>query len=529
MVAYTFADPAPPPTIGPDNSFSSGPVANSGFVTDPAEPDAGTRNHSAWWTYAGIPVDGVLRIDASSSTAFAFATIWSGTALNNIVRIDGSVDSQIVEAVLYAGGTVYVRLATPDLSDIGDYVLAGSFEPGTFVPAANDNFADAALVDMGGSQYLSPPVRNRLLSTEPDEPWYGFNSTWWSYTPLTTGTATISTQESDGSNTILYVATGASIDTLVMVAQDDYGAGDPQGRALIADLPVDGGETYYIRVASNNYVPNGHYVLSVDGPDTRAFNGSITAPPATVEVEAPEPDEWGNPNLEIPPADVDVEAPEPDLITATLTLIAPADGVIQPSKAPVFTVDVSTDERNVTLQVEVSAAPDFSNSQVFRAPVPRGLLVNRTNVQLIPAQLHLADDTTYYWRARAENLWDTTAWSDPQSFTVSGVDGDAVVAGGWTVDLTVVPRPHLWFANPSAGKPGEPSVLYGTAIHNPMTLTIADTLTPVSGLTQVAAAAEAFTDDRVIDAGHVSPAHSKVTFVVPDVPGPGGVLYVDVN
>lgn len=529
MVAYTFADPAPPPPINPDNSFTSAPVPNAGFVTDPAEPDAATRFHSAWWTYAGVPTDGVLKIYSGNSTAFCFPTIWSGTTLGNIVRIDGTVDSGTVEAIVHAGDSIYVRLATPDDSDIGDYVLAGWFEPGTFVPAANDNFADAALVDMGGSQFLSPPVRSRLLGTEPDEPWYGFNSAWWSYTPLTSGTATISTLDSVGVNTILYVATGTDLASLSMVAQDDYGGGDPQGRALIPDLPVDGGTTYYIRIASNNYVPDGQYVLGVDGPDTRAFDGRITAPPANVVVEAPPPAEWSNPILDIPPAEAIVEALAPDLIEATITLVAPADGLIQPSKTPVFTVDVATDDRNVTLEVEVGVDTSFVGAVSFTAPVPRGLLSNRINVQLDPTRMALENDNTYYWHARVSNAWDSTEWTGPQQFVVSAIDGDAVVAGGWTVDTTVVPRPHLWFSNPSAAKPGEASILYGSALRTPLTMTIAGAVADVVSVQQVPAAPEAYTGTRTISAGHISSAHSKILFVIPDVPGPGGVLYVDTH
>jgi Ca2+-binding RTX toxin-like protein len=87
--------------------------------------------------------------------------------------------------------------------------------------------------------------------TEPGEPgpFSIDNGVWWNWTPSTTGTATISTED-NGSNvttfdTTLTVYTGSTIGTLTPLAwDDDSGTGS---RSLVA-FPVNGGTTYRVKV-----------------------------------------------------------------------------------------------------------------------------------------------------------------------------------------------------------------------------------------------------------------------------------------
>ncbi|MBT0995757.1 S8 family serine peptidase [Cellulomonas sp. DKR-3] len=87
--------------------------------------------------------------------------------------------------------------------------------------------------------------------TEPGEPgpFSLDNGVWWRWTPATTGTATISTEDNGTSvttfDTTLAVYTGGSLATLTPLAwDDDSGTG---ARSLVT-FPVNGGTTYRIKV-----------------------------------------------------------------------------------------------------------------------------------------------------------------------------------------------------------------------------------------------------------------------------------------
>lgn len=87
--------------------------------------------------------------------------------------------------------------------------------------------------------------------TEPGEtgPFSLDNGVWWRWTPSTTGTATISTEDNGTSvttfDTTLTVFTGSTLGTLAPLAwDDDSGTGS---RSLVT-FPVNGGTTYRIKV-----------------------------------------------------------------------------------------------------------------------------------------------------------------------------------------------------------------------------------------------------------------------------------------
>lgn len=100
--------------------------------------------------------------------------------------------------------------------------------------------------------------------TEPGEPgpFSIDNGVWWKWTPATTGTATISTEDGGGFvttfDTTLAVYTGSTIGSLTNVAfDDDSGTGSRSS----ATFPVNGGTTYAIKVdgfAATNGLLNLH-------------------------------------------------------------------------------------------------------------------------------------------------------------------------------------------------------------------------------------------------------------------------------
>jgi Ca2+-binding RTX toxin-like protein len=103
------------------------------------------------------------------------------------------------------------------------------------------------------------------------------NSIWWTWTPATTGTATISTED-NGTNvttfdTTLAVYTGNTLGTLSTVAADDDSG---TGLRSLVTFPVNGGTTYRIKVdgfAAQNGLLNLHIQ---NGPPPACFGVPAT-------------------------------------------------------------------------------------------------------------------------------------------------------------------------------------------------------------------------------------------------------------
>jgi Ca2+-binding RTX toxin-like protein len=115
--------------------------------------------------------------------------------------------------------------------------------------------------------------------TEPGEPgpFSIDNGIWWKWTPATTGTATISTEDGGGFvttfDTTLAVYTGATIGSLVNIAADDDSG---TGTRSLVTFPVNGGTTYAIKVdgfAASNGLLNLHIE---NGPPPTCFGVPAT-------------------------------------------------------------------------------------------------------------------------------------------------------------------------------------------------------------------------------------------------------------
>jgi Subtilase family/RTX calcium-binding nonapeptide repeat (4 copies) len=103
------------------------------------------------------------------------------------------------------------------------------------------------------------------------------NSIWWTWTPATTGTATISTEDGGGHHTTfdttLAVYTGNTLGTLTTVAADDDSG---TGLRSLVTFPVNGGTTYRIKVdgfAAQNGLLNLHVQ---NGPPPACFGVPAT-------------------------------------------------------------------------------------------------------------------------------------------------------------------------------------------------------------------------------------------------------------
>ena len=124
------------------------------------------------------------------------------------------------------------------------------------------NVLDAATRNVNNNDFAFPeafagngPINdfdfNVCADSEAGEPGPGSldNSVWWTWTPATTGTATISTEDGGGFvttfDTTLTVYTGATLGTLTSIAFDDDSG---TGLRSLVTLPVNGGTTYRIKV-----------------------------------------------------------------------------------------------------------------------------------------------------------------------------------------------------------------------------------------------------------------------------------------
>jgi Ca2+-binding RTX toxin-like protein len=155
------------------------------------------------------------------------------------------------------------------------------------------NVLDAATRNVNNNDFASPenlvgngPINdfdfNVCADREPVEPGAqtADNSIWWTWTPATTGTATISTEDGGGFattfDTTLQVYTGNSLGGLTSIAFNDDAGGALGLRSRVV-IPVNGGTTYRIQVDGfaaangllNLHIQNGPPPTCVGLPATR--------------------------------------------------------------------------------------------------------------------------------------------------------------------------------------------------------------------------------------------------------------------
>lgn len=163
---------------------------------------------------------------------------------------------------------------------------------------ANNNFADAEVIEIptDGDTFTSAPVDNILATSEPSEP-NRYRSVWYSYTPTSSGDATVDLSDSYMTDTVTYpfshytdtflaVHTGTSVAALTQIASDDDSGSSP-GRSRLT-FSATSGTTYRIQVMSYGQSSPGSditYITKVTGPAT-SLPGQITGVTATATAVA---------------------------------------------------------------------------------------------------------------------------------------------------------------------------------------------------------------------------------------------------
>ncbi len=162
-------------------------------------------------------------------------------------------------------------------------------------PPPNDNFANR--IALTGPPPVNVLQLNSCATKEASEPNHagsaGAHSIWYSWTPLTNGTAIIST-EGSGFDTLLGIYTGTSVSSLTVVTNnDDIGGGSLESRVTFNakagtnyQIAIDGykaagdpGEVGLVSLSINPPGNNdfaGRYVLSGTTGTTNGFNIGAT-------------------------------------------------------------------------------------------------------------------------------------------------------------------------------------------------------------------------------------------------------------
>jgi len=207
---------------------------------DPTDPFGCTSNGSVWFAYTPTS-NGTIVADTVGSNYDTVLSAWTGTqgALTlHACNDDASGVQSRITLPVTGGTTVYfmVGICCGSGFDGGGPL---TFSVDVLVPAANDNFADAIPIT------TVPFADGRDLSaatTEPSEPQPCFgarNTVWYSFTPATTQSINLRTDQFGG---LVGVYTGTSLSDLTQIA-----CSDPSRPAL---LPAQAGTTYYLQVAA---------------------------------------------------------------------------------------------------------------------------------------------------------------------------------------------------------------------------------------------------------------------------------------
>jgi PASTA domain-containing protein len=255
------ASAAPPPN---DNFANAATITdrfgwvegdNTDATKEPGEPNhAGNPGGASVWYTWTAPSSGHATFSLCYAEFDSLLAVYTGDALTNLQQVaaddNGCGDQSYVTFTASAGVTY--RIAVDGAN--GD---VGYFELDWGVAPPNDDFAASAELsgDSGTAQ-----GDNRYATLEQGEPQHGPNggaSVWYRWTAPSTGPATLDLCDSEFDSQ-LAVYTGASVDGLTLVAQDDNDCPDEWGARV--SFTAAAGQEYRIAV-DGAYGDQGNLVL----------------------------------------------------------------------------------------------------------------------------------------------------------------------------------------------------------------------------------------------------------------------------
>jgi len=235
---------------------------------EPGEPDhAGA---SVWYSWTPSSSRTVQVSACSLSSLQPLLGAYSGSSVSNLQSL--GTPKELTNTECFNGGfaltfeatagTTYHFAVDAKNGTDGDFRLALRGRP------ANDDFADAR--EIGGDLPEFTYGENFLGTKEPGEPDHagdpGGASVWYSWTPSSTGTVSISTCSSgfDGLDPLLAVYTGSSLGGLEAVAADDNAKTECSAEDSRVRFAATAGTTY--RIAVDGKGGEGSFELDLSAP-----------------------------------------------------------------------------------------------------------------------------------------------------------------------------------------------------------------------------------------------------------------------
>jgi hypothetical protein len=237
---------------------------NSEATKEPGEPNhAGNPGGASVWYSWTAPYAGRATFDTCYSEFDTLLAVYTGDQVSNLQPVaadDNGCGAQSQLSFMAAGGVTY-RIAVDGASG-----ATGYFELDWSLPPSNDDFAAAGQLTGDSGSVDGNSYYGTLEPGEPEHGPYGSASVWYRWTAPSTGPATFELCDSDF-DTLLAVYTGASVDGLTRVAQDDNDC--PGEYASRISFVAVAGQEYRIAV-DGAYGDRGDLVLR--------WNRSVLAP-----------------------------------------------------------------------------------------------------------------------------------------------------------------------------------------------------------------------------------------------------------
>ena len=195
---------------------------------------------SVWYSFT--PGENMtLRIGTNGSNYYTAVGIYTGS-YGNLTEMGCNSYNNNLDVSISGGTTYYIQIVSTNASYPGPGGNTLQFSLTQLLPPANDNFADAKIVD---TMPYQDTVDNTYATSEPGEPagcaYSGPVKTfWYAYTPTSKGL--LSGNTSYYPYPFLAVYTGNSVDSLTQINCTNWG--------VSIQVNVSPGTTYYLQVGS---------------------------------------------------------------------------------------------------------------------------------------------------------------------------------------------------------------------------------------------------------------------------------------
>jgi hypothetical protein len=241
-------------SLGGASGTTSG--TNVGATREAGEPriDGYEGGRSVWWRWTA-PATGEMTLSTFESDFDTILGVYTGTTVSSLELVAENDDPEegdglhsVVAFSAVAGRTYHLVVDGVDDefgSESGNIVLSWLLSSGG--PPVNDHFANRIRLDGSEGQVRASSAGATREAGEPDHVQSdGSRSVWWSWVAPSDGIAVLDTSGSTF-DTLLAVYTGASLASLVLVAEnDDNDATDDFTSAL--RFRAVGGTEYQIAV-----------------------------------------------------------------------------------------------------------------------------------------------------------------------------------------------------------------------------------------------------------------------------------------